>query len=405
MMSSRRSSISSRSIIWTMPASPSHPDSRSRALPNPQTMPMHQQMTRRVHQLPHLTAVPHRRAQGNRPRPAILFADRLQVGLRRLLLAALALFTVTMVFAVAGPADADPGGHADDAESQLRVREFTLILPNGDEADVYAPRVPPGTYPRYEDAFPILAVLQGALVDKAQYQALGQSLAKSGFVVVIPNHFRRFPGFDEPVLFTEVGVVTEVYEAMLFEDKDPESVLYAILDTDTMGLVGHSLGGAVGLYAIAGVCTPSICSEPGRTYEPPVALLASAAYGANLVAQDGSVTDLDTSAAAVALIQGSLDGVAAPEAAIDTYPTLELPRALIAIAGANHYGICDDNNPPGSAPDPLEPTLSQERSNRIIHRWIGRWLQAELQGAPAAQWWIYQIGSSLDGSVEITAER
>ncbi len=263
---------------------------------------------------------------------------------------------------------------------RFQVRSIPLTLPNGDEADVYLPRISPPETRRFKNAFPLVAVLQGANVDRSHYQHLGNAIAGEGFVVVIPNHFRDFPGYGR-VLFSEVGVVNEVWTAMVGEDGNPASPLRGIIDTDRMGLIGHSLGGSVGLYAIAGVCVPAICSQfaPGYVYHPPAALRAAAVYGASLVAADGSVTDLDTSGAAVALVQGSLDGVAAPRKTAPTYGVLESPRAAIEIEGANHYGICDENNPAGAGPDPNVPTLSQAEAAHTTARWIGLWLRDQLQ--------------------------
>ena len=58
----------------------------------------------------------------------------------------------------------------------------------GDLADVYFPDVSAA-----DDAFPIVAVLQGAGVDKGFYFEFGTQLARFGFVVVIPNHFQVIP--------------------------------------------------------------------------------------------------------------------------------------------------------------------------------------------------------------------
>ena len=277
----------------------------------------------------------------------------------------------------------------------LPVQDSTLSLPNGDEADVYAPVVPPRARDRFADGFPLVALLQGARVANGQYRRFARLLASQGFVVVVPDHLRSFPGIPAPVRFSEVGVVTAVYDGAVAADRDPRSSLYRIVDTDTMAMVGHSLGGFVGLYAIAGVCDPQICGEPGGTYEPPAALRAGAVYGTNLVGFDGSLIDLDTSRAPVALMQGDLDGINAPVKAQATYPILEPPRALIELHGANHYGICDDNSPAGATPDPIDPTLPQWEANFAIARWIGLWLRAQLKDDPWARFWVYRGGGPL----------
>ena len=226
----------------------------------------------------------------------------------------------------------------------FQVQEFQLELTNGDEADLYAPRVPPRRRGRYVNAFGMVTVLQGALVDKSQYRTLGRELAQLGLVVVVPNHLRSFPGLPFPVLFSELEVVTAVYETLLQENEDTQSPLEDLID------------------------------------------------------------DLDTSMAPVALVQGSLDGVSTPAEALASYPNLEQPRALITIHGANHYGITDDMEPPGASPDPLLPTLKQRVANLVIARWTGHWLRAQLLDDPRAQFWIYGAGGDFSGIVDVTTD-
>ena len=119
---------------------------------------------------------------------------------------------------------------------------------------------------------------------------------------------------------------------------------------------------------------------------------------------DGVVTDLDTSGVAVALVQGSLDGISTPDKADATYPTLESPRGRIDIEGANHYGITDRNDPPGARPDPLQPTLPQPKANHDVAQWIGYWLRFHLRDDPWAELWLYIIGGSYNGIVEVTTD-
>jgi predicted dienelactone hydrolase len=315
------------------------------------------------------------------------------------LLACLLTATGTAGFAAVPTAAPQPASLPGLPPVFPEVRVQSVTLPRGDLADVYFPVPPPSLTRPVTDAFPLVALLQGALVDKSHYERLGRLLAAQGLVVVIPNHLRTLPGFPPQSAFTDVNVVTDVLTAIGAADADPGSPLYRIVDTDHMGLVGHSLGGSIGLYAVAGRCLPTICDG---TYERPAALKAAVFYGTSLLGSDGAAMDLDTSAAPVALVQGSLDGVALPKKADLTYPSLETPRALITIKGANHYAICDENNPAGAKPDPSAPTLEQDVATEAVARWTGLWLRAQLQGDPLAREWIYQIGGSPDGVVQVS---
>ncbi len=305
-----------------------------------------------------------------------------------------------------------------------------------DVADVYYPNVPASSRKFFKDAFPVVVVLQGAQVDKSFYSQFGTRLALSLFVVVIPNHFRSVPTGLPPApvftgFFSGSSVVSNALVQVQNEDNNLSSPLYTA-DTNTVGLVGHSFGGAAGLYAsaldgCAAVPVPPFCEGP---YAHPAGLKAAVFYGTNLVvpinppppppAPQDFVINLNTSGVAVALMQGTLDGISLPEKADRTYPTLEDPRGLITIGGANHYGICnvncDVNNPcvPPAPPAPLfppapqpefsQPTLSQNEAVARVARWTGLWLRAQLKNDPVAQWWIYQLEGSLDEVVEVCTE-
>lgn len=105
----------------------------------------------------------------------------------------------------------------------------------------------------------------------------------------------------------------------------------------------------------------------------------------------------------VALVQGSLDGIATPEEAIATFDLIQTPpRALITIEGTNHYGITDRNNPPGAMPDPSTPSLEQSQGIETIAQWTATFLRAHLYEDAAARQQIY--GNRRPGSsVSITS--
>jgi dienelactone hydrolase len=229
------------------------------------------------------------------------------------------------------------------------VDVFTTALLSGDQADVYHPAS--GT----PDSFPIIAFLQGGLVDKSLYSGFANALASAGYVVVVPNHFTLL-GPPPAQLFSSQSVVTDVLASMTAADADPASPLYQVVDTNNLGVSGHSFGGAAALYAVEGSCLPPFCF--GFFMRPPQ-LKAAAVYGVNTVNPAGILLDVNTSAAPVALLQGSVDGRATPAKAAQTFGLMETPKGLLTFDGLNHWGIADVQNPAGNTPDPSVQTRDQ----------------------------------------------
>lgn len=309
------------------------------------------------------------------------FRRAVQLGLTALALASLASL------AAAPRAEWAPGdGAIDISTMDFEIQVHPLELARGDIADVYWPVVPPHLRPALEDAFPLVVVLQGALIDKLQYGTFARALAEQGFFVIVPNHFQTLPGMSEPALFTDVNVLKDAIDQMRLQDTTPGTPAHFIVDPERTGFVGHSLGGAVGLYASAGLCVPTIC-DTTIGFERPEALKAGVVYGASLYDTTGSgeLVDLDTSGVAIAMLQGTEDGVSTPAEALDSEPLLEPSRALIQIEGANHYAICEHNNPLGALaiePGVVTPEAQQAGIRRVAH-WAGVWLR-EYLGADAS---------------------
>ncbi|MEG4089626.1 poly(ethylene terephthalate) hydrolase family protein [Microcoleus sp. Pol12B4] len=279
----------------------------------------------------------------------------------------------------------------------------TMISANNDLADIYYPKpsdINSGNY-----SFPIVLLLQGALVDKSFYSDYASHVARYGFVVVVPNHLRPSP-FNPtlpPNLASETSQIAAVLSQMAIENTNPTSPIASVIDTQRLGLLGHSFGGAVGLSVIANKCLPELylCQEP---FTRPKELLAGAFFGANLrnpianefvpIANDGI---------AVALIQGEIDGVALPDRSQSTFDQIQTPpKALITVMGANHFGITDVNNPAGAMPDRNTATLERALGIETIARWSALFLRANMLKDRSAFDYIYSQGDALDPNVRVT---
>jgi dienelactone hydrolase len=280
----------------------------------------------------------------------------------------------------------------------------TTISANNDLADIYYPK--PSNLQSGKYSFPIALLLQGALVDKSFYSDYASLVARYGFVVVVPNHFRSLPinATSPPSLLSETSQIGAVLSQMAIENTKPTSPIASVVDTQRLGLLGHSFGGAVGLSAIANKCLTELflCREP---FTRPKELLAGAFFGANLrnpitnefvpIANDGI---------AVALIQGDIDGVALRDRAQSTFDRIQTPpKALISVKGANHFGITDVNHPAGANPDRNTPTLDRAVGIETIARWSALFLRANMLEDPAAYDYIYSQGDTLDPNVSVTS--
>ena len=296
---------------------------------------------------------------------------------------------VLVLLVVAGGAEARGFPGPDFRSSGFRVLMEEIQLADGSLADVYAPAIPRGLKRKFEDAFPVGVLLQGALVDKAFYSDYARTVAEDGYVVVVPNRERTVaPGFI--ALFADVHVVTDALDAIIVEDSDRHSPLYRITDPTTSFLIGHSFGGAVAIDAAdAGdpdplPCVPPFCDPSRGPFVRPAGLKAAVIYGGSQVTcetdDDGNIiacTPLsrNTSGVGILLIQGVNDGVAEPIKADANLPEFEPPHGLVQIPGANHFAICDVNAPPGAIPDPNPSELDQEAAVALVAEETLDWVE------------------------------
>ena len=123
----------------------------------------------------------------------------------------------------------------------------------------------------------------------------------------MPDHIRVFPpGAPVPqAALTEASVLNDAFAHVVAEGANPGSEVFGLVDGSRLGVTGHSLGGAVALNIIGGICPPGLCT-PGYMAAAPQ-LKAAALYALNFFSPPPAppaVMPIDTSAVPVALIQG-----------------------------------------------------------------------------------------------------
>lgn len=270
----------------------------------------------------------------------------------------------------------------------------TIITTNGDPADIYYPVTASSN-----DELPVALMLQGAFVDKAEYSNYAQAVASYGFVVVVPNHLQSFPEFGVTGLFSEVSQIEAVLTYVEAESSDTTSPLNGIINPESLSLLGHSQGGAVGLSAIGNYCLPFLCNETEFTL--PEEVVGGVFYGAFLRNLAGEFLPIDNQDLPLALMSGSRDGVSTPLEIQASYQLIQdPPNALITIEGANHYGITNEDN----FRDSVRPTLDQDIAIETSARWSSLFLRANVLGDRDAADFFYNTGDNLDDNVRVVAQ-
>lgn len=281
------------------------------------------------------------------------------------------------------------------ATPQTDVVAFTQACLAGHLSDVYWPvfESPPNA------PHPVVILLQGANVDKLWFRGVARTVASYGFVVAVPNYLSAVP----PGLLTRWSIVPDLLDALSAVANDADSPLFQRIDVSRLALLGHSLGGAAALAAVQNRCEAPLCD--GRATRPD-ALRAVATYGTDLqLPLDPTADDpISIDGIPVMILRGDRDSISGFANAGRTYDRLiNGPRALVSLIGANHFAICDVNNPPGSVIDLAQPQLVPSVSTETIGRWTAMFFRAFVLGEDAARDYIAG-GSAGDTNATVIIE-
>ncbi|MGB3557983.1 MAG: hypothetical protein WBF52_14810 [Geitlerinemataceae cyanobacterium] len=243
--------------------------------------------------------------------------------------------------------------------------------------------------------FPIAFLLPGFHVDRFYYARYARQVARYGFVVVVPDDITVIR--DRAELFAKIEQVPVDLARIALEMQGDVASFARLLDLQKIILLGHSHGGTIGLDAIRGARSASPFLGD---YSLPEALIGAVFFGTFLW-EDSHNLPIDNSRIPIALISGSLDSLIPPRETLDTYDRIQnSPKAYIMVKGANHYGITNRNNPPGSPIEPSQPKIDRAVAIETIARWSALFIRAyALNDRIARQ--IYHQSIECDPNVEV----
>jgi hypothetical protein len=290
-----------------------------------------------------------------------------------------------------------PGPHDVSHPRFASAGMYSATVPSTtDPIDIYYPN--PGDLTTGNYHFPVIVMIQGANVDKANYAMFASLVARYGFIVAVPNHSRTVVVVSG--LYAEPTSVIAAFSFIGSENGRQGAPIAQVADLTKLGVLGHSFGSVVGLDLIAQTCTSPAC--PG-SFSSPSALRAGVFYGASLRPLfGGPISPTDNRGLGTMLVQGTVDGLNKPVDAKDTYDSLtKTPRAYVTVTGANHYGIADSNAPQGAMADSSTQTMPQATSIETIGRWTAVFLLATIDSDPDAH--SYVVTGNADPNVTVTS--
>ncbi len=224
--------------------------------------------------------------------------------------------------------------------------------------------------------YPIVAFGHGFFMQTGYYLSHFRHLASHGFVVIAP----QFPDVQHSELADDLLFCVQYLRQ---QHTTPGSMFRGLIDTASVGLSGHSMGGGASLLAAS------------RDIRVKVAVpLAAAETNPSAIAAMGSIRGV------VYLIAGASDGITPPaQHQIPMYLAANPPKALVNIFGANHtrfmdVAIFDFTDPNG--------TLTRSQQLLITRRYMTAVLLYGLKFDQSSFIYAFGDSASLDPRISFS---
>ncbi len=186
-------------------------------------------------------------------------------------------------------------------------------------------------------SFPLIVFSQGFDISASNYSTLEKQWSSAGFVVAIPTYPYTDPtqgSVNESDIVNHPSDLSAVISAVVVLNTTSDSPLFGLINTNEIGLIGHSDGGDVSLVSSVGSC----CKI--NTIKAAVILSGAelSSFGGSYFAGSESVPML--------LVQGTADTINPPECSQQIYNEDPGPKFLLELYGQGHQ-------PPYLPPGPL----------------------------------------------------
>jgi predicted dienelactone hydrolase len=225
--------------------------------------------------------------------------------------------------------------------------------------------------------FPLLVFSQGYDLSVSAYTSLLEAWASAGFVVAAPTYPHTDPSapaaLDESDIVNHPADLRFVITSLIDTARTSGSVVSGLVNSEEIGLVGHSDGGDVSLAVAENSC----CRD---TRVKAVAILS----GAELATFGG--TYFEVGSVPLLVVQGSADTINVPACSTQIYDEAQPPRFYLDLVGAEHE----------------EPYIDLGTYRQVVERVTSKFFSATLAGQRSAATSMMSQGN-VAGFAKITA--
>jgi dienelactone hydrolase len=256
------------------------------------------------------------------------------------------------------------------------VIALETTVESGDSALAWGPGADAGDGP-----FPLVVIVHGSHMHPKHYAEYAKGLAREGFVSIAPEHVREV--FGDTAHYPQQAFVNWGLNWARAENEREGSPFAGRIDTTTMFITGHSMGGGVVLGVASDFGQPGLVVDE---WSRPKELVAAVVNGTHNIPppRTGDPLPIDNQIP-LAFFIGTADTVVTADQVGRTFDVVHgvKPHLKVVLDGGNHFFISNTDNPEGANPDKSPMMLDQEASVAATAKWTALWFKATAGDADA----------------------